>query len=410
MKKIAKAFIPLLILGLAISVFVVMKKTKPEQPPVEIKEKVWMVNSQTIALESLPSVQTLYGVVESNSMVQAAAPVAAVVEEVKVLPGDFVKQGQVMLALSKVDLQLPVAQAKADKIDAQSQIELQKMMMLANEKRLEHEQRVLGLKQEALQRAHVLLKKNLASQSVVDAANEALVKQEYVVVGAQLSVQQGQAQLNQLQARLQKASLALEQAQLNAERGVLVAPFDARVAEVNVSQGDRVTVGKVMVSFYGLQSLELRAKLPITALQQAQNALSKGKVLSAMHSKEAEQAERLTLLRLAGEASTSGVDAYFSLPDSLRSKRPGELMEVYFQGEAFDQVAVVPFSAVYGNNLLYVIKDSRLQGVEVSLKGEVIRDGKLMALVSSAQLQAGDQVMVTHLPNAITGLKVTEVR
>ncbi|MBO1923266.1 efflux RND transporter periplasmic adaptor subunit [Thiomicrorhabdus sp. 6S3-12] len=408
MNKLVKRLIPILLVGVAIALFIYMKNSKPQQPPVEVKEKVWMVNGVSVSLENLSAVQTLYGVVESNALVKASAPISAVVEKVAVLPGDEVKKGELLVALSSEDLRLPVDQARADVADARAQLKLQQLTIKANQKRLVHEQKVLSLKQEALQRAKTLLQKNLASQSVVDAAKEALVKQEYTVVGVQLAVEQSDSQMSQVQARLQKAQAALDQAKLNQQRGVVYAPFDGRIAEVNVSAGDRVNVGSLLVSFYALESMELKAKLPVSSLAQAEKALLSQQSLIAEY-EIAGSPLQLNLLRLAGEASTSGVDAYFSMPDALHSKRPGELMEVYFKGRAMHQVAAVPYSAIYGNDRVYLIEDERLRSIKVELKGEVMRNGKLMALIGSAELQDGVKVLTTHLPNAINGLKVSEV-
>ncbi|QKI90041.1 efflux RND transporter periplasmic adaptor subunit [Thiomicrorhabdus xiamenensis] len=408
MNKLVKRLIPILIVGVAIALFIYMKNSKPQQPPVEVKEKVWMVNGVSVSLENLAAVQTLYGVVESNALVKASAPISAVVEKVAVLPGDEVKKGEMLVALSSEDLRLPVDQARADVADARAQLKLQQLTIKANQKRLLHEQKVLELKKEALARAKTLLKKNLASQSVVDAAKEALVKQEYTVVGVQLAVEQSDSQISQVQARLQKAQAALDQAKLNQQRGVVYAPFDGRIAEVNVSVGDRVNVGSLLVSFYALESMELKAKLPVSSLAQAEKALLSKQRLIAEY-EMAGSPLQLNLLRLAGEASTSGVDAYFSMPDALYGKRPGELMEVYFRGREMHQVAAVPYSAIYGNDRIYLIENERLRSVQIELKGEVMRNGKLMALIASAELQDGIKVLTTHLPNAINGLKVSEV-
>ncbi|BBP44914.1 hypothetical protein THMIRHAS_02870 [Thiosulfatimonas sediminis] len=409
-KKLIKRLLPLLIIGLAIAAFIYMKNSKPVQPPVEVKEKVWSVESQVLQLQSRTAVQTLFGQIESNALVKAAAPIAAVVEQVKVLPGDEIVAGQVLVALSAQDVAILMAQAKADVADTQAQLTLQKLTIEANNQRLIHENKVLDLKQEALQRAKTLLKKNLASQSSVDTAKEALVRQEYVVVGAQLAVQQSGAQLTQLQARLAKAQTTLQQAQLNQQRAVVRAPFAGRVAAVNVSEGDRVNVGAVLVSFYGFDSMELKAKLPASALAQAQQAFTQGQPLQAFVGNVEQDRLVLPMTRLAGQAETSGVDAYFALPPQLHAKRPGELLEVYLQSQAQTQVAAVPYSALYGNDRIYQIVDGRLQSMQISLQGEVLQDGKLQALIRAPELRDGMTVLVTHLPNAINGLKVAEVQ
>lgn len=407
LQKLKRLFIPLLILAAAVAVFMYMKSTKPQQKQVEIKEKVWMVETHAANFESLAPVQTLYGQVESHSMVYAAAPVNGVVATVSVKEGQEVVKGAPLVALTKADLEIPLAQAKADLADAKAQLTLQRLTNKANQQRLEHETDVLKLKKTAVKRAQELMKKNLASQSSVDAANEALVRQEYVVVGAKLAVEQNQLKLSQSQARVAKSEAGLQQAQLNYERGQLVAPYDIRIAKVNVSEGSRVSAGNVMIEFYGLDTLELRAKLPVADSIRVQKALKHRQHMLAYY-QTAHGEEELVLSRLAGQASTSGVDAFFAIPKHLSSLRTGELMEVNLKGLTQDQVLAVPYSAIYGNNRLYIVEDERLKAKEVELIGEVIRSGALWALVK-ADFAEGTKVNVTHLPNAATGLKVLEV-
>jgi len=407
LQKMKRFLIPLLIVALSIVVFVYMKSTKPVQKPVEIKEKVWMVDTLTAKFESLAPVQTLYGKVESYSMVSASAPVSGVIEQVFVKEGQAVKKGEKLVFLSDSDLQIPLAQAKADAADAKAQLALQKLTNQANQKRLEHERKVLKLKQVAVTRAQQLMQKNLASQSTLDAANEALVRQEYVVVGANLAVQENQLKLVQAQARLEKAQATYQQAQLNLKRGQLVAPYDARIAKVNVSEGSRVNAGAVMVSFYSLESLELRAKLPVAQLPVLEKALRENVALNAIYQSANKETE-LPLLRLAGEATTSGLDAFFKLPSSLLELRPGELMEVSLRGVVKGKVLAVPYSAIYGNNRLYLVEEGRLQSHTVQIVGEVMRNGQLWALVNP-DFSEGEKVSITHLPNATSGLKVAEV-
>lgn len=407
LQKLKRFLIPLLILALAVAFFVYMKSSKPEQKSVEIKEKVWMVDTLQAKFEDLAPVQTLYGKVESHSMVSLAAPVTGVVEKVTVREGQVVNKGDGIISLSDADLIVPLQQAKAELSDAQAQFQLQKMTNVANQKHLEHEVKVLALKKTAVKRSQQLMAKNLASQSTLDLASEALVRQEYVVVSAELAVQQNGLKLSQAKARVLKAQAALTQAKTNLQRGQVVAPYHARIAQVNVSEGSRINAGTVMVTYYALDSLELRAKLPVGQLKAVQQALTNKQALQAFYVDGAND-ESLELLRLAGEASTSGVDAFFRLPKTLLQSRPGELMEVNLKGVAKRNVVAVPYSAVFGSNRVYIVEEQRLQARTVELVGEVMRNGKLWALIKP-DFSEGAKICVTHLPNAVTGLKVTEV-
>ncbi|NPA71979.1 MAG: HlyD family efflux transporter periplasmic adaptor subunit [Gammaproteobacteria bacterium] len=407
--------IPILIILVAVAVFVYMSKTKPEQPPVEVEEKVWLVDVQTAEFERLSPVQTLFGKVESSVLVQAAAPISGVIGRVSVKEGQVVAKGEPLVSISLADLQIPLRQAEADVADAQAQVKLQKLANKANTKRLAYETKVKALKQATVRRTQQLIKRDLASQSDLDAVNEALVRQEFSVVGAQLAVEENHLKRAQNAARLTKAQAALSLAKLNFERGQLVAPYDVRVAKVFVSEGSRVNMGAPLISFYGLDSLELRAKLPVTALAKVQQAMRSGVPLVAtfsesLGSNKAGQSEKvaLTLSRLAGEATTSGLDAFFTLPVTLLGKRPGDLMEISLQGQGVESVVAIPYSALYGQNRVYLVEAERLVAHQVQVVGDVSRNGQLWALIKP-DFEPGAHISITHLPNAVTGLKVKEV-
>lgn len=406
--RVRTVLIPFAIIALAIAAFMFFKQTKPAQPPVQLKEKVWSVETLVAKFETLSPVQTLYGKVESNAMVHAAAPVSGVVDRVWVREGQSVKKGQPLLNLSHADLEIPLQKAKADVEEAEAQLHLQQLANRANQKRLEHELKVLALKKSTVERTQQLMAKDLASQSGLDQVKEVLVKQEYVVVGAELAVEESQLRIAQNRARLSKAEAALAQAKLNLKRGKLVAPYDARIAKVAVSEGSRVNAGASLVSYYGFNSLELRAKLPISGLNKIQSALDSKTDLQAFYSLDG-QRTALALARLAGESTTSGLDAFFTLPKQLSNARPGDLLEVNLQGVRLDQVVAVPYSALYGQDQIYVIKDGRLVSESVLVVGDVMREGRLWALIRP-EFKQGTLISVTHLPNAVTGLKVVEAK
>lgn len=408
MQKVKRVAVPLLIIVVAIAAFMYMKSTKPKQPPVEVKEKVWLVESMPARFEAQAAAQRLYGEVESSALVAASAPIAALVSQVWVKEGQAFKAGDKLLSLDTEDLQIPLQQARAEVADMEAQLRLERLAYQANKEKLDHERKVLEFKRADVARVQELLKKKLTSQTALEQAKEALTRQEYTVVGAELAVQEHELKAQQNQARLDKAQAALQQARLNLARGEVVAPYDGRVASVKVSVGDRVNAGVVLLEYYGLQSLELRAKLPVASFQEVNQRLQAGEPIQAVYRQSADGQVVLRADRLAGLASTSGVDLFFSIPDSLRYLRPGDLLQVDLQGKTYEQALALPYSAIYGNDRIYVIADGRLQAKQVVLLGEKMVDGALWALVK-ADVAEGTSINLTHLPNAVSGLKVTEV-
>lgn len=409
LRAIKRFVLPFLIIAAAIAVFIFMKSTKPVQPPVEIKEKSWVVETMQVSQETLASVQSLFGTVESNALVTAAAPMSGEVAEVLVLPGDVFKKGQKLLALNEQDIAIPLQQAKAALVEAEAQLGLLKLANQANQTKLAHERKVLELKRGQITRTQQLLKKNLASQTALDSVKEAALKQEFSVVTVELAVKENDLRMQQAQASLDKAQANYAQAKLNAERGVVIAPFDGRVASVMVSKGDRVAPNTPMLSFYSADSLELNVKLPVEQLSKVQKVISQNQIseLQALFTEQGVE-HRLPLMRLAGQASTSGVDTYFKMPESLAYKRPGELMQIDFQSQPISGVWALPYRALYGKDRVYLVEDGRLQGQTVQVVGEIQRNGQLWALIKAPVPSA--TVSVTHLPNAVSGLKVIEER
>jgi HlyD family secretion protein len=70
-------------------------------------------------------------------------------------------------------------------------------------------------------------------------------------------------------------------------------------------------------------------------------------------------------------------------------------------------VAALPALAIYGQNRIYRIVDQRLEALSITRVGDwTSPTGQQLTLVRSAELRSGDQVLITQLPNAVTGLLV----
>ncbi len=402
--QLKKGYAVVAILLVMVVVVILLVMTKPEQPAIESKQKIWPIEAIKVDVGKMAPVQTLYGTVESNEMVTAASPVSGVVDMVWVKEGDAITIGQKLVALAPADIELPYQIAKADVADTQAQLKLQDLAYQANKKRLDHEQKVLEIKRKDVSRNEDLIKKDLISKSTLDKSKEALVRQEFAVVGAELSVQENKVKVDQLKARLQKAKANLEQAKLNRQRGVVEAPYAGRIAKVLVAKGDRVTTNSSLISFYSLDSLELRAKIPVNQLKMVYQSVQQNIPVSALFTIDGEVFD-LPLKRLAGESSTSGVDAFFEIPTELKIIRPGDLLKVQLKGQVVENTFAVPYSALYGSDRIYTVEDGTLQLVKVELLGETLVDGQVWALLQG-DLAQGAMVATTHLPNAISGLKV----
>jgi multidrug efflux pump subunit AcrA (membrane-fusion protein) len=409
-RSFLKLALPVLLLILGTGGFSYLIASRPESPKPKPKEKVWQVEVLEARPQRLAPSLTLYGAVETPALLQAAAPGPGLVTEVRVRRGDAIEQGQLLLALDPRDFQLAVAQAEADMADLEAQLADLELRHRANRQTLRQEQRLLKLAQAELTRVESLRQQNLSSEADLDTARNALGRQELAVITRQSEVERYAVNRKQLEARLQRNRARRDQALLALERSRIISPFDGIVATLPVATGDRVQTAQVLISLYPQDRLEVRARIPIRYQAEIQNALDQAQPLSA----EAELTGHpipLELDRLAGEADPSGIDGYFRVTAGAQRLRLGNLLKLNLSRPAQADLIAIPFQAIYGNNRIYLLRDGRMQGIQVEAVGrQLTREPEAQArlLIRSPELRSGERIIRTHLPNAVSGLKVEE--
>jgi len=408
--KLISRLLPVLILLLAVSAYAYMKATKPERSKPQPKEKVWQVELLEVQPQSLAPSLTLHGEVETHSLLRAAAPGAGQVAEVRVKPGDRVAQGQKLLVMDRRDFAAANLQAVADVVDVDAQLREHELKYQSNQRALEEERGLLELSRQDLRRIESLKAKNLSSESALSDAREMVKRQELSLIQKQLEVDRYQTTRNQLQARLSRVRARQAETELAIERSEVVAPFDGVVSEVSVAAGDRVRESDTLLSLYASDSLEIRARIPTSYQAEISRALEQGETLSAEAMLSGEVLQ-LKLLRLAGAADPSGIDAYFAVDEGSTRLRIGNLVKIQLQRPLQQQIVALPFTSIYGNNRIFRFDDGRMRALRVESVGQYQDDqGEDWLLVRNESIQSGDRIITTHLPNAVDGLKVKSVK
>lgn len=120
---------------------------------------------------------------------------------------------------------------------------------------------------------------------------------------------------------------------------------------------------------------------------------------------------QLTLDRLAGEADPSGIDGLFRVTQNPDRLRLGNLLKLHLQRPVQQDLVPIPFQAIYGNNRIYLLKEGRMQGLDVETVGQYFTtEAPPALLIRNPEIQPGDKIISTHLPNAVSGLKVKVVK
>jgi hypothetical protein len=171
---------------------------------------------------------------------------------------------------------------------------------------------------------------------------------------------------------------------------------------VEVAAGDQLNTGQTLLTLYPAEGMEIRAKIPATHQAEILDRLGRRQPLRASL-RVAGQRIDLRLARVAGAADTRGLDAFFVLERANPDLRVGSLVTLSLERAPVDTAVALPYTALYNGTQVYRVRDGRLGAVKVQVLGEQEGGG---LLVASSELRAGDQIMTTHLPNAVGGLRV----
>jgi len=401
-----KRLVPILIVAVGIVIFILLRLTRDEPAAVNSLERSWRVATEVIQPDAFAPRLTLYGVLESPLLFTVVAPMAGRVAELPAQDGEQIKQGQLLMALDEADIKPRVDQARADLEDAKAQLQSEKVAHQNDLQALTLERRIQANAQKNLERTEQLITRGVLPSAELENSKDALDRSALTVANRQRSINSYPSGLQAVEARVARAQATFDSTQRDAERSRFLAPFDGVVGNVQAAVGDQVNANAALLEFYPLQGMELRAVVPQVHSQSFTQALQSGSQLQA-HSLDIEPPISMTLKRIAGQADARGVEALFSIDQPQPGLRLGNLLAISVARPVRSDSVALPYSALYGNDTLYQVLNGRLQRIEVQRVGEILTEqGDRRVLVRSSQLQANMEIVITHLPNAVQGLKV----
>ncbi|WP_417509861.1 efflux RND transporter periplasmic adaptor subunit [Methylophaga sp.] len=408
MVKLKKVVIPLIIFGLTVLIVAALIATKPKATAKDTKQKAWLVNAIPAEFQTIRPQITVYGRIETPRDANLKAAVEADVESVIVLEGETVDRGELLLQLDKTDVELVKQQRQADVDEIIASIANENVRYQRDLALLDNQKQLVNLADNAVQRAKKLEQNKLTSRATLDESLSAYQQQVLALKQLQNDIAEHPSRLAQLEAAKKRAEALLKQSEVNLGRTDIRAPFASRVATLNVAIGDRVRPGDSLIKVYDLNNLEVRAQIPGRYSQKIRKMLENGQQIIASTVIDGEPI-KLELKRLSGEVrlDSGGVDGLFRLMNHSNTLPLGTFVELQLQLAEQQHVIKLPFSALYGLDRIYVIEDGHLKAMTIERVGEVITEDNIQQLlIRSDAIQAGDLIVTTQLPNAITGLAV----
>ena len=393
--------VPLLILLLGLGIFNYLKSTKPVAEAIDIEERAWPVEVLSLTQHQIDSQLALVGRVETQQRIRLHAPLNADLVRLPLQVGEAFEAGAELMAFDDNQISWQLQSAQADLSEAQALLVAEQTQQASEHEKLAREAALLSLKQTDVARNQQLVARELASQQVVDQAQEALNRQELTWLNAKLQVEQQASRLAQAQARFDRAQVQLETVQRQAGQARYLAPMAGRVMARHAAEGEPLTQNSPVLDFYSLDSLELRVTLPLDQVAAIRQAVKSNQPLAG---RVLPNDEAVVFSRFDASASVRGLDAWLAFTNPSDS-RPGEMREIVLSVPLAELAFAVPYSALYGQDRVYVIDGERLVARKVQRVGDWMQDSQRWALVVG-DLALGEQVLVTQLPNAVDGLRV----
>jgi len=417
--------IPAIALGIAIFMF--MSGGKQGAPREEQGEQATPVRFITTQSQEVVPVAVGNGSVSPTRVWSAISQVQGRVVE---LPSQFragmvIQKDQVLLRIDDTDYQLALAQAKATIQATEAQLKHLKSQKKNLNTSLKIEQEVFASAEKEWQRLKKLAKQGTVSTSQLGTQERAYLAQRQQLQNIKNSLELFPSDRSVLQAQLAQQQAQLKQAELNLLRTTLKAPFNARLAEVNVELDQFIRVGEVLAVLDDMDQAEVEAQFPLEHFSQLVQPID----IKAMMARGEMPGPHMLQLKSRVQLDRNGdaiswnanfvrtdaaidpqtrtvgavvtVDAPYA--NAMPPLRPplvkGMYVSVLLAGPAHVNQIAIPRQALHGDEVYMINSDNRLERRKVEL---FLHQPGFVTI--AAGIAAGEQVVISDLIPAVDGM------
>lgn len=405
----------LIIPPVVIGVVVLMFMAAGKEPPAKAQrgEPTRTVRAIEVPLIELAPEAEGYGQVQPARVWTAVSQVAGRVTYIhpRLRDGEILPEGTELVHIDPRDYELALAQSQAEL----AELNAQERNARAS---LDIEKRNLALAKKELERIKSLVTKGTASQSNADETERAMLAYRASVQNLQNQLALVPSQRSVLEARVALA-------ERNLGHTIITAPYDMRVASLNVEADQYVPVGQSLFEGDAVDRVEIKAQVAMSSLRR----LFIGRQIQIDIERLSEEFAELValdpLVRLDlgnhvaewqaefvrfsdtvdPETRTMGVvvavDKPFEkvIPGYKPPLSKGMFVNVVLRARQSMQRVLVPRSAVRGNTVFIADQDDRLRRRTVKI---LFSQGDISVIEEG--VEPGERVVVTDLVPAVDGM------
>lgn len=386
---------------------------KPSPVSFEIKDKVWNIHTEVVKYGIYTPNVVLHGVVESPHHATLRTSLNEDVTAVPVREGMTVTKGQLLIQLDKRNSDHALIRSQSEVAAVESRFTFQLQKHEQDQKQLSIQTKLLNISQKQVKRVRSLRKQNLTSPAKLDEALRELHQHELTVNQIKLNINEHDKTLALLKLDRAKAQAALQQATIDAEHTTIRAPFDAKITKVFIAPGDHLMPGANLISLYDYTHMEIRAQLPAKLTRLIINALHEKQKLTAIITHPPMQDKPLPLVRISSsiESGLGGANVFIDAAIAAKTLQLGETVSLLLDLPPVANAIRIPETALFKDHYVYIVHSDKLQRVQVNIKGSIkMANGSQSYIITSSKISPNQQLLITHLANARTGLNVKMMR
>jgi membrane fusion protein, multidrug efflux system len=339
---------------------------------------------ETVHLQTLPDNYEAVGTVRSATSSVLGAQISGTVREIRVMPGDRVRRGQV---LARLDDRSPRAELAA----ANAGVEESQYGVAETEQALQAAEAQRKLAEDTYHRYQNLLERNSVTRQEFDGA-EARYKS---AVANQAALE---AKQKQMQARGRQAQSQQESARTLLSYSTIVSPIDGVVTAKSVDAGTLVMPGTPLLTVEDTAHMRLEASVPQEFIMKIHMGQK-----TDVSTDEGQWPGTVVEIDPSTDTGTRSFVVKVALPSTCPC-RSGEYGKAIFGvGEA--RALAVPRSAVLARGELegvYVVNPQGAAEYRLVTLGKIF--GEQVEILSG--LSDGERVVISHLDQLTDGARV----
>ncbi len=436
MKKLLRkvTVLPLIVVvALTLVIFKVKSKAPIEHEVLEYPTRAVDV----VRLQALPfrARAIAYGNVEPSVLLKTKAEVVGKISYIHpgLEKGGSLSEGTLVMRIEPTTYKFSLDQKKAVLAGNQSSLTQLEAEEASTRSALRLAEKNLQVGEKELNRLLAIWEKKLIARTVVDAEEQKVLQLQQQIEDLQGKLTSYESRKAGSKAQIKHSESQLAQSEDTLGRTEIRLPFDARVGQVFVEEGEFTQVGGVLFEALGTHSVEINAQIPARQFSPLLNAAGTG----AINMRQPEELQsRLSQMQLEAHVSLVGYDG--DVPgwegnllrvgesiDPIRDtislviavdkpyegvipgKRPPLLKGMYAMVELYSPVQkmlVIPAKAMHQGRVYVANSENRLEIHEVIV---LHKQGDLVVIEDG--LNEGDLVIVTDVIPVMEGLPVAPI-